>query len=449
MQENAPTVNETTAPQSPPPPAGLPPYARPTSGMNPMHSKTESTLAPTSEFTRLLLLALVSRYVFRGALGLAFAKKVDAATTAGKGIGGWIEKARVSILNTAGFGGRFIQRKLFPKVPLDELEAATYTGALGLGSGALTLQYSQMVRNDIMNMFSESVGYEFGKSPDTVTFQDIERSQNMIVKATVKNYRDKMSERLLVDGLFVGAIPFRNGHLADLLLGVKGAQALSETWKRKSTMFEDLVTFVNNKINPRNGLGQPVTVGEIFDLYQHYNEQFNPQRMFSNVVERGTGEGAVWADSQVIFKRVAELMNLTYAYKHENLLDAQGQVIPQANFPLPKFVYMLGHDLIDTRNPKTTLAYIEVANRYGMEAVKDMQTELAKGTTLESLLERYPVVEKNIVAATQAPVSESPNSITKGNHPDQALDTPRSTISTHELRNAEVIAPEAAHIATL
>ncbi|MEJ0009183.1 MAG: hypothetical protein WDN72_00715 [Alphaproteobacteria bacterium] len=41
--------------------------------------------------------------------------------------------------------------------------------------------------------------------------------------------------------------------ITDTLIGVKGLVALVDTWNRKTTMFEDLVTFVNNKINPRNG----------------------------------------------------------------------------------------------------------------------------------------------------------------------------------------------------
>lgn len=440
MQEKAPKDNTTSANERPAVTAAAPPIPRPTSGMNPLHSKTESTLAPTSEFTRLLLLALVSRYVFRGGLGLGFSKKINTDAITGNGFGAWFEKARAAILNTAGIGGRFIQKKLFPNIPLDELEAATYTGTLGIGSGALTLQYSHMVRNDIISIFSESVGYEFGKSPDTVTFKDIERSQNMIVRATVKNYRDKMSERLLGDGLFVAAVPFRSGHLGDLLLGVKGVQALSETWKRKSTMFEDLVAFVNNKINPRNGLGQIITVGEIFDLYQHYNERFNPSNMFSNVVERGTGEGAVWADSRIIFQHITELLNLTYAYKHQTILDAQGNVVPQANFPLPKFIYLLGHNLIDTRNPETTLAYIEVANRYGMETVKQMQTDLAQGKTLQEFLEKHPIPQIKISPKITTPISEPVNSITKGNHADQALDKPVTTISAERAISEHALA---------
>ncbi len=350
----------------------------------PTHPHTQSTLAPTAEFTRIFLLAWIIRYVFRGGAGVLFE---EAQKTPG---------IRSSILNALSKPGRWIEQTLLKgKVPAKELEAATYAGAVGLGSGYLSYRYSQMVKSDIQNIFGEAVAYENDKPARSITFEDIRRSDNRMVQRTVENHGSKLRGRLATDGLFLGAAALRSGPLTDFFLGLKGVQIFADTWKRKTTMFEDLITFINNKINPRNGLGQAISVGDIFDLYQHYAEAFNPDRMFKNVVERGTGEGVLWAKNQAIFQRITELMNLTYAYKHRSVIDpATGHAVHQADFALPKFIYLLGHDLIDIHKPEETLARIEIANQYGIPAVKEMQTALAHGTALSEILQRYPLATR-------------------------------------------------------
>ncbi|MFZ8455710.1 hypothetical protein ACO1M1_14435, partial [Staphylococcus aureus] len=84
-----------------------------------------------------------------------------------------------------------------------------------------------------------------------------------------------LGSRLATDALFIPAAMMRKDGWGDFMLGIKGVQLFAGTWKRKTTLFEDMVSFVTNKINPRNGLGQPIAVGEIFDIYQHYAEQFH------------------------------------------------------------------------------------------------------------------------------------------------------------------------------
>ncbi len=358
----------------------------PFGGYTPPHTQTQSTLAPTAEFTRIFLLAWIIRYVFRGASGTLFEKSTtELAKTAPRGL-------RDKIVDALSWPGRAFKGAFFPKVPLSEMEAATYAGAIGVGSAALSYRYSKMVKSDIHNIFRESVAYEHDKPQADVTFNDINASDNRIVKRTVENYRSKLFGRLGTDALFGLAAVLRHGPLTDLFLGLKGVQIFADTWKRKTTMFEDLITFVNNKINPRNGLGQQISVGDIFDLYQHYAEAFAPNRMFKNVIEGGNGEGTLWAKNQAIFQRMTELMNLTYAYKHRSVLDeTSGKPIAQADFALPKFVYLLGHDLIDVNRPEETALRIEVANRYGIGAVKEMQRALAGGASLASIAERFPI----------------------------------------------------------
>ncbi len=368
----------TSAPEAPPPsthaaPAPLP---VPAHVKDPMHTHTQSTLAPTSEYVRYLLLALPARYIPRGIFGTIFEKD---------------PYKKSALAKTLTKPGRWLQEKFQHSTP-ENKEALAYNAIMGVGSLALTASYSWTVYKDIKNIFSEAVAEETGKPVEKVTWQDLQRSDNRMVQRTMSNFWARTGRRLFTDLLFFPAAALRSTGLGDLMIGVKAGQAFGETWKRKTTMFEDLVTFVNNKINPRNGLGQAINVGEVFDLYQHYTETFAPNRMFTNVLERGTGEGALWAGSQPIFQRLTELMNDTYAYKHSSLLDpTTGHAIRQADFTLPKFIYLLGHDLIDVNQPKKTLTTIEIANRYGISAVKEMNSMLRAGATLEHVVARYPV----------------------------------------------------------
>lgn len=327
---------------------------------NPPHSKTQSTLAPTSEFTRNFLLALPARYVFRAAFGPS------------------------------------ISGRLSNNV------------ALGLGSTALSTSYSHTVYKDMFNLFSETVAYESGKDPSQVTFNDIRHSDNRIVSRTVNNWYYKTASRLATDALFFAAPLLHLSskthgwmhkndwivRMGDGALGIKGAQLFAETWNRNPTLFEHISALINSKINPKNGLGQPINSGEVFDLYQHYHFQFTPEKAFTNVLDNDPEEARTWAVGKPVFDRITELLNLTYSYKHATNLNDVGQPLREANFTLPKFLYLLGHDMIDPTSPAKTLTYIEIANTHGMEALKDARSKLDAGASLNDITTLYPVTIK-------------------------------------------------------
>lgn len=271
------------------------------------------------------------------------------------------------------------------------IDDMAYSIVLGLGSTWLSFAYTGLVRRDIKGIFREAVAYEKDIPQEKVTFEDIKSSQNDIIRSTMKHHRSRMFKRFGTDALFFLVTPLKSMHLTDVVLGTKALQVFLDTWNRKTTMFEDIVSFVNNKINPRNGLGQPITVGELFDLYQHYTEIYHPEDMFSNVLSKQAVEYDVWAKSQPVFQRIADLMNRSYAYKHSVTLDASGKATNVEDFTLPKLIYLMGHNLIQPREPKRTLATIEIANRYGIKAVKDMYAMLEKGSSLEAVIKKYPV----------------------------------------------------------
>lgn len=382
----------------------------------PSHIQTESTLAPTSEFVRYFLLAYPSRYLFRGLFGGLFGGMENMPKS------GFLKKT----LSWLDKPGQWLHQHTNPGIPREAKYAMAYNAALGVGSMALTLSYASMVKRDIRNLFAESVADETGKAPQDITFQDIDASSNKIVRATVENYRTRTWSRLLTDFLFFPAALTRQMWLGDLMLGTKGIQLFADTWKRTPTMFEDLVTFINNKINPRNGLGQAIGVGEVFDLYQHYTEKFHPQEMFTNVLERGTGEGALWAKSQPIFQRITQLMNLTYAYKHTTVIDPEtGHAVHQADFTLPKFIYLLGHDMINVTNPERTLTLIEIANQHGMQAVKQAAAQFEQGVTPATIQKTYQV---KLPTPEQKPLEAEKNGVIAKGSTMQLDAAPASTI---------------------
>lgn len=389
-------------------------HANPANDTAPLHTQTQSTLAPTSEWVRYLLLALPARYVPRGIVGMLYETEHHDGNMLSRGLAklsSWFQKA-TGVVDVKAAKSK---------------EALVYNAIMGVGSLALSASYARTVYGDIKNIFSEAVAEETGKPISSIGWGDLKQSDNRIVQKTIENFWQRSARRLATDVLFFPAAIARSTGAGDLGVGLKALQAFGETWKRKTTMFEDLITFVNNKINPRNGLGQTIGVGEVFDLYQHYAQEYNPSVAFNNVLEREAGEGAVWAQNQPIFERMTELMNLTYAYKHRSVLDATtGQAIRQADFALPKFIYLLGHDLIDVKRPDETLARIEVANRYGIGAVKEMQTMLASGANLEQIAERFPIALHE--AAEKSPPATIKNGvIAKG--------------STVQLDRAEAAAP--------
>jgi hypothetical protein len=390
------------------------------------HTQTQSTLAPTAEFTRIFLLAWIIRYIFRGGAKVGFEPLKEGTTLTAK------------LTNMFSAPGRWLQRNSFGgRIPLNEMENAAYSVSLGLGSGLLSWQYSRMVRADIQNLFCETVAEEKGVAPSQVTFKDITQSDNRIIQRTVANYREKTWSRLISDSLFIFLAPLRSEGLTDLLLGGKGVQIFADTWKRKTTMFEDLVTFVNNKINPRNGLGQPISLGEVFDLYQHYTEAFAPEKMFNNVLSRNaTGR---WAHSQPIFQRITELMNETYAYKHTTPADYNAAARSGSDFPLPKLIDMLGHDLIDPDRPERTLALVEIMNAKGQAATRDAARAIDAGQAPTAVLAQHGLTPH---APKDEKAPEGNNGvIAKGS--TMQLDTaPRAVVEKAQLQSAPLQSPE-------
>lgn len=273
-----------------------------------------------------------------------------------------------------------------------------YDYSLGAASVALSVFYDLRVASDMKKVYAETVAYEMGKKPEDVTFSDLMHSQNALVESTKHSFLQKVAGRFATDAIFFagGALEHipRMGWLkkyafTDLGVGVKGASLIHEVLEKKTTILEDLMQLIDTKMNPLKGLGAPISSADIFDLYQKYTQLADPNATFHDALSTQNNDGRDWNKAQTIFQRVSELMNETYKYKHIGKFVGD-QHHEKADFALPKFLYLLGNGLIDTYKPEETLAFVEVANSYGVPAVKQLHQALQRGVPLSEALEGYP-----------------------------------------------------------
>ncbi len=297
--------------------------------------------------------------------------------------------------------------KLMKEKMRSNLWGFSFDTALGLGSLAVTISYGNRVLKDIYKTFAETVAYEKYANPDNITLQDIFLSDNKIVRETCNEFFEKNLWRLGTDALFfgrhLGRVPGLGGlqylPLGELALGAKGLLLVGETQRKTTSILTDLTDMIDRKLNPQHGLGDPMRASDLLDLYQKYNLTNNPDTLFKDATSHDMHDSANWRLSNTIFARMAELMNTTYKYKHgfttnhDQVEQLTQEILGEKRyFTMPKYLYLLGHDLIDLAQPEKTLAYVEIANRYSIQAVKDVRVLLEdKKVPLEEVLQTYAV----------------------------------------------------------
>ncbi len=328
-----------------------------------------------------------------------------------------------------------------------------YDLSLGAASVYMSYMVSERAREDMMRLYSEVVSYETGKPLESITFDDIKHSSNRIIQSTNRNYQNKLKQRFGTDLLFFLRIPFRWMSASDLAIGAKGLMWFNDVWGRKPTMLESLNYFVNDKLNPEFGISDPIVMGDLINFYQQYMTKFSPEKAFRTLIANDPTDASIWAKSEPIFARMTELMNLTYNYKHVTELDDEtGRPVASANFTLPKFVYLLGHDLISPKDPACTLMFVEIANLHGMDSVKEAEKMYYAGSDLKEIIAEYPV---SLDALDNKPSKENLAESSKavsvgmgGNLNDTALnktDTlPHKEVTTHESHHEKLTVRETA-----
>ncbi len=284
---------------------------------------------------------------------------------------------------------------------------------VGVVMAGVTGFYAKHTMNDMQRVFSEMLGWENGydKAPANISLRDMQESKNAIINTTANNFVKYNINRLAFTSLpffnflIPGVLEWKNGkggmsiyNSVDLGTGVTGAYLVKDWLSRKETFFEALQKFIDLKLNQqKNRVKEPVTADELVKIYEIHlrdNGMSNGQPTYFDV------NSASAQNDKVLFGRMAELMNQTYG----NTPDKE-----QANFTVPKLLYLLGMGLIKEEQPEQNLAYVEIANRYGMNAVKQMTQALAQGAKLEDVLQQFPVMMTSPVAKEVEKGSEPQN----------------------------------------
>jgi len=269
------------------------------------------------------------------------------------------------------------------------LKKYLYGGVAGLLMYAITILYARSTLKDIRSIFSETMAWETGKKAEDISFKDLWQSKNDIIHRTMRNYLKYNFRRSFVNifffvPFFPGVANFFKSKLGyslhaesggDWGVGANSAYLFSDVIYREETFFEGLQRFIDQKINHTDKTGDVVTTADLISLYDRHAKDKNPNYTFS-----GRMDTQRWKNDQRLFGRIAELMNQTYNNEpnHE-----------QANFTVPKLIYLLGNGLIDPEHMERSLAYIETAGHNpGMDEVKQMAKALGSGMSLEEASQR-------------------------------------------------------------
>ncbi len=261
---------------------------------------------------------------------------------------------------------------------LDKVEAPV-VGAFMLGVSTL---YMGRTYKDLKAAFSEAISWETGKKKEDINFMDIMKSDNTLVEAARRNFMKYNVRRFAVNTPFFSHHVFKSVRPKDsILFGVasNSIYLMSDVLSRKETFFERLQGFVDEKVLHTEKLGEQITAIDLINLYELHSRDKNPNYRFT-----GRMDTKEWQDRVKVFGRMAELMNETYG----------NQTNPEhANFTLSKMIYLMGHGMITTGGDvERSCAYIEVANRYGIDAVKEMTGKnMTDGSDLAYMRQKYPI----------------------------------------------------------
>jgi len=257
-----------------------------------------------------------------------------------------------------------------------------YPIAVGGWMAYITGLYASRTYADMKRVFSETLAYEFDKKPEDVGIRDFFNSKNAIVHTTLWNSLKYNSRRAAVaSSFFAFLLPWKfrttKADSVDLGVGVAGAYLVTDVLSRKVTFFEALQSFIDNKINHVESVGHVIADTDLMNLYAIHARDNPPDHLVS-----GKMDTVGWHNDKIIFSRMADLMNQTYG----NTPNKE-----QAKFTVPMLIYLLGNNLITRENKAHSLAYIEIANRYGIPEVKKAADVIKNGVPLEQVIVRYAI----------------------------------------------------------
>ncbi|MBV8938680.1 MAG: hypothetical protein JO089_02420 [Alphaproteobacteria bacterium] len=282
-----------------------------------------------------------------------------------------------------------------------------YSAFAGSVMEGVTLIFARETWKDMRTIYAEALAWEFDKKPEEVNFWDFRNSRNTMVQQTLDNYFHRNARRAGVNLAFftpylLGPL-FRRMNLpresawhpdkwhpetgADFGLSANAAYLFSDVISRKMSPFEALQTAIDRKINHADSFSDKMTAHDLLDIYERHAAD---GKIGSFLGERDTPD---WEHAMTVFSRMADLMNQTYRNvpPHEH-----------ADFSIAKFIYLVGNNLIRPDNIEQTTAYIEVANRYDIPALKQVVKAVEDGAGLAQAVQPYPVALP-LAAEAEAP----------------------------------------------
>lgn len=267
--------------------------------------------------------------------------------------------------------------------PPTHFQKHRYSGIVGLFMSGITSFYAYRTYKDMKSIFREPLAWEFNKDPEDITLADFHRSKNTIVKQTVGNYVKYNLRRFGVNTVFFLPFAFKGFFKkhdlhpetgVDIGIGANALYLFTDVLSRKMTPFEELQSLIDRKVNHAERYGDQVTAADLLDVYERHAPR-GPIDSF--LTYRGKPE---WDKAMRIFERMADLMNQTY----HNTIPHE-----KADFGFPKFVYLVGNDMIDPDHIDLSMAGIEIANRDGIPTAIRFADDVKHGAKFEQLAQKY------------------------------------------------------------
>lgn len=280
----------------------------------------------------------------------------------------------------------------------------------GVMHGGISAFSNWVDKKGVVTTYETVLRKELGIADDRpVTFQDARHSTNPIIQKTAEYYTRKSRFRHATDlasGInFVK--PEMDGKPLSGMRAVQGAKSIFFAWyfierftgSHYSAIniwnkTEGVATLANRAVNKGTNPGEPVSLGDIIDLYENYQKEQELGKSFT------TDEKL----TRIVFQQMARYMNANYI---SNLLDPKDVAGSEGtSMSFDKLIEFVGRGGIDIDSSLKTAALLEIIAR------TDIPTFMAAHEEM-----------KNLTASDFARVDEIAMKYLDGNWPPGYVET--------------------------